>query len=93
MTIVHVSPLREKARSDGLLVLRPQGEGGHRHVPRPGADGQTQHILDHTSIKTTEIDIKARLPDLVAPTLRPILPKRKVDRSKRALDIGSPTWA
>jgi site-specific recombinase XerD len=37
---------------------------------------QIQHLLGHTSIKTTEIYIKARLPDLVAPAPRPmVLPK------------------
>jgi site-specific recombinase XerD len=34
---------------------------------------QIQHLLGHTSIKTTEIYIKARLPDLVAPTSRPMV--------------------
>jgi integrase len=34
---------------------------------------QIQHLLGHASIKTTEIYIKARLPDLVAPTSRPMV--------------------
>jgi integrase len=34
---------------------------------------QIQHLLGHTSIKTTEIYIKARLPDLVAPASRPMV--------------------
>jgi site-specific recombinase XerD len=34
---------------------------------------QIQHLLGHTSIKSTEIYIKARLPDLVAPTSRPMV--------------------
>ena len=34
---------------------------------------QIQHLLGHTSIKTTELYIKARLPDLVAPTSRPMV--------------------
>jgi site-specific recombinase XerD len=34
---------------------------------------QIQHLLGHSSIKTTEIYIKARLPDLVAPTSRPMV--------------------
>ena len=32
-----------------------------------------QHLLGHASIKTTEIYVKARLPDLVAPTARPLI--------------------
>jgi integrase len=34
---------------------------------------QIQHLLGHASIKTTEIYIKARLPDVVAPTSRPMV--------------------
>jgi integrase len=40
---------------------------------------QIQHLLGHSSIKTTEIYIKARLPDLVAPTSRPMVRQQAGD--------------
>jgi site-specific recombinase XerD len=40
---------------------------------------QIQHLLGHASIKTTEIYIKARLPDLVAPTARPMVKLQATD--------------
>jgi hypothetical protein len=40
---------------------------------------QVQHLLGHTSIKTIEIYIKARLPDLVAPTSRPMVKVQAAD--------------
>jgi hypothetical protein len=62
------------------LSSTTQGEGGHRHVPRRSAQA-IQHLLGHTSIKTTEIYIKARLPDLLAPTSRPMI-RRQVGDGK-----------
>jgi integrase len=38
-----------------------------------------QHLLGHTSIKTAEIYIKARLPDLLAPTSRPVVKQQAGD--------------
>ncbi len=32
-----------------------------------------QHLLGHASIKTTEVYIKARFADVVAPTSRPLV--------------------
>ena len=40
---------------------------------------QIQHVLGHTSINTTEIYINARLPDLVAPTSRPMVKQQAGD--------------
>lgn len=42
---------------------------------------QIQHLLGHASIKTTEIYIKARLPDLVTPTARPMVRRQAVEGS------------
>jgi site-specific recombinase XerD len=40
---------------------------------------QIQHLLGHESIRTTEIYIKARLPDLVAPTARPLIRRQSAE--------------
>jgi site-specific recombinase XerD len=46
---------------------------------RPGVSLEPiQHLLGHASVKTTEVYIKARLPELVEPTSRALV-KRKVD--------------
>jgi len=40
---------------------------------------QIQHLLGHASIKTTEISVKARLPNMVAPTARPMVRRQAVE--------------
>ena len=51
---------------DGETLFEQRARGGR-------VTEFVEHLLGHTSIKTTEIYIKARLPDLVAPTSRPMV--------------------
>jgi site-specific recombinase XerD len=78
--VVHVNrrrQLRCSVKDFGLYDLK--GKAATDMVRAGVPLEQIPHLLGHASIRTTEIYIKTRLPDLVAPTARPLIRRQSAE--------------